>query len=33
VVLPTNAHIDFSGDSWSCDVGYERKSKDCVLRD
>jgi hypothetical protein len=31
--LPANAHLDYSGDGWRCDSGYERMGEGCHARD
>jgi hypothetical protein len=31
--VPTNAHLNYSGNQWSCDLGFERKAGGCFARD
>jgi len=30
--VPLNAHIDFSGNAWECNPGFELLEGDCVQR-
>jgi hypothetical protein len=31
MVLPLNAHLDFSGNEWVCDDGYQKQRGVCVV--
>jgi hypothetical protein len=28
--LPGNAHLDFSGNAWSCDLGFSHEGRRCL---
>jgi hypothetical protein len=33
LVLPANAHLDFSGNDWRCLEGFKKSETSCVISD
>jgi len=31
-VLPANAHVDYSGNDWSCAAGFRKEPQGCLAR-